>query len=265
MPFHQSGLIRYFTFENLADAAITQAVFTRQGGVSPAPWDSLNMGGYIGDDLEHTYLNRVRAFQAVGRVPETVYDVWQVHSAEVICTAAPRPRSTPHEKADAILTNNPAVTLFMRFADCVPLLFFDPHQRVVGIAHAGWQGTILRIAKKVVETMEAAYSSRPAELRVGIGPSIAAHHYQVGPQVVQQVRDTFGAQAEALLPSQDGHVHFDLWAANRLTLEQAGVEEIEIAGLCTACHLEDWFSHRGQQGQAGRFGALIALNGSRDG
>jgi YfiH family protein len=259
MPFHQTGSIKYFAFENLGDDALTHAIFTRQGGISPAPWDSLNFGGYIGDPLENTYLNRVRAFEAMGRKPESVYDVWQVHSADVICTDAPRPRSVQHKKADAILTDNPEITLFMRFADCVPILFFDPVKKVVGVAHAGWQGTVKKIVTATVEKMETVYGSRPADIRAGIGPSIAAHHYEVGTEVVQQVRTAFGDDADTLLPAQNGSAHFDLWEANRNLLEQAGVREIEVSGLCTYCHPRDWFSHRGEQGNTGRFGALIAL------
>jgi len=260
MPFHQSGLIKYFTFDNLNDDELIHGVFTRQGGVSPVPWDSLNVGGYIGDPLENTYLNRVRSFEAMGRDPESVYDVWQVHSADVICTDAPRPKDVPHKKADAILTNNPEITLFMRFADCVPILFYDPVKRVVGVAHAGWQGTVKQVVTATVEKMKSVYGGDPTDIRAGIGPSIAAHHYEVGSDVVGQVYNTFGDQAEALLPRQNGSVYFNLWEANRLLLEQAGVQEIEISGLCTACHPQDWFSHRGEKGKTGRFGALIALN-----
>jgi YfiH family protein len=260
MSFHQSGPIKYFTFENLTSPAITHAIFTRRGGVSPAPWDSLNVGGYLGDDLEHTYINRVRSFDAVGRDPATVYDVWQVHSADVICTNEPRPQDVPHKKADAILTDNPEITLFMRFADCVPILFFDPVKLVVGVAHAGWQGTVKGIASVTVTRMESAYGSQPEDICVGIGPSIAQHHYEVGPEVVQQVRKSFGDQADSLLLSQNGSVHFDLWAANQFLLRQAGVEDIEFSGLCTSCYQNDWFSHRGEKGRTGRFGALIALN-----
>ena len=260
MPFQKSGSLKYFTFDNLADSALTHAIFTRQGGVSSPPWDSLNVGGYIGDPLENTYLNRVRSFEALGRDPATVYDVWQVHSADVICTDAPRPKNVQHKKADAILTNNPEITLFMRFADCVPILLFDPINKVVGVAHAGWQGTVLRVVTATIERMISEYGSNPANIRAGIGPSIGVHHYEVGPEVAQQVRTAFGAQAKSLLPSQNGSTHLDLWEANRLLLAQAGVKEIEIAGLCTACHPDDWFSHRGEQGKTGRFGALIALN-----
>lgn len=260
MPFQQSGPIRYFSFDSFGDLNITHGVFTRHGGVSPAPWNSLNVGGYIGDDLEHTYVNRVRSFEALGRDPETVYDVWQVGGADVICADQPRPRHQQHKQADAILTNNPEITLFMRFADCVPILLSDPVQGVVGIAHAGWQGTVKRVVTATVEKMISVYDSRATDIRAGIGPSIAAHHYEIGPEVVIQVRETFGTKADSLLPSQNGHMYFDLWTANHLLLEQVGVKEIEIAGLCTACHLEDWFSHRGEQGETGRFGALIALN-----
>ena len=265
MSFSHSGSIRYFTFDSFAADSLVHGVFTRQGGVSPAPWDSLNMGGYLGDDLENTYRNRVRAFEAFGRDPESVFDVWQVHSAEVICSNIPRPHHAPHQKADAILTDNPEITLFMRFADCVPILFHDPVKQVVGIAHAGWQGTVKRVVAATVNEMSAVYGSCPADIRAGIGPSIAAHHYEVGSEVVQRVRETFGSAAESLLPSQNGSTYFDLWAANQLLLEQSGVGQIEISGLCTACHPEDWYSHRGERGQTGRFGALIALNGSQHG
>jgi copper oxidase (laccase) domain-containing protein len=107
--------------------------------------------------------------------------------------------------------------------------------------------------------MVSVFGCRPVDILAGIGPSIAAHHYEVGSNVVKRVREAFGQQAHPLLPSKNGSTFFDLWAANRLLLEQAGLQQIEISGLCTACHPEDWFSHRGEQGKTGRFGALIAL------
>jgi YfiH family protein len=261
MPFHNAGSIKYFTFEKLTDKAISHAVFTRLGGISPAPWDSLNVGGFIGDDLERTYINRVRSFEVLNRDPESVYDVWQVHSADVICTDTPRPKDVSHKKADAILTNNPDVTLFMRFADCVPILLFDPNKKVVGLAHAGWQGTVKKIAEATVKKMIAVYQSDPKDIRAGIGPSIGPHHYEVGPDVIEQVIKAFDFNAANLLTSINGSTHFDLWAANRLLLERVGLDMIEISELCTACHTDDWFSHRGEKGKTGRFGALIALNG----
>ena len=113
---------------------ITQAVFTRQGGVSPRPWDSLNVGGSIGDDITHVRENRIRSFKALGRAPESIHDVWQVHSADVIYADAPRPLDTEYQKADILLTDNPQVTLFMRFADCTPVLLYDPKKHGCGIS-----------------------------------------------------------------------------------------------------------------------------------
>lgn len=243
---------------------MTHAVFTRQGGVSQAPWASLNVGATVGDDLAHVLENRRRSFHAMDRAPDSVFDVWQVHSREVVSTDRPRHANEPHMKADAILTGQPGVTLYMRFADCVPILLFDPRRRAVGLVHAGWQGTVLQIAAEAVAAMQSTYGSLPQDICAGIGPSIAAHHYEVGPEVVKKVQEAFGADAAGLLspaehPNGGSGLQLDLWQANRLLLEWAGVRSIEIAGLCTACHLEDWYSHRGEKGRTGRFGALIAL------
>jgi len=254
---HKDGM-RYYVFESLEGLGVTQAIFTRQGGVSPKPWDSLNVGGFIGDDLERVIQNRARSFHALGREPDSVYDVWQVHSAEVVCTSAPRQKGVDHLRADAILTDNPRVTLFMRFADCVPILLCDPEKRVVGLVHAGWQGTVKKIVAATVAAMIESYGSQPGAIWAGIGPSIGPHHYTVGPEVIREVRRSFGEAAPVLLQTLDDGVQFDLWTANRLLLEQAGVRQIEVAGLCTACHPEDWYSHRGERGRTGRFGALIA-------
>lgn len=259
MPFHQPDSIRYFTFDSFDDAGVIHAVFTRRGGVSPEPWASLNVGGLRGDDPARVLENRVLSFRTLNRIPESVYDVWQVHSAEVISTDLPR-ANLPHRKADAILTDRPAITLFMRFGDCVPVLLYDPIHKVVGISHAGWQGTVKKTVAATVRTMDSRYGSQPREILAAIGPSIAAHHYQVGLDVAEQVRRAFPDASSLLLNEKDKEITLDLWAANRLILEQAGVTQIEIAGLCTACHLEDWYSHRAEAGLTGRFGVLIALN-----
>jgi len=262
MPFHQVNSIRYYLFDIFDAQALTHAIFTRQGGLSPKPWDSLNVGAsaMVLDDHDRVKNNRILAFNALGRQPESMYDVWQVHSADVVCADKPRSWDIPHVKADAILTNNPDVTLFMRFADCVPILLHDPVQRVVGVVHAGWQGTVRKTLSASIEMMIEHYHCQPEDIQAGIGPSIAAHHYQVGTDVIGSVQKVFGEFAERLLPVQDGAVQFDLWRANQLLLEQSGVRDIQISGICTACHLDDWFSHRAENGQTGRFGALIGLN-----
>jgi hypothetical protein len=227
--------------------------------VSPAPWEALNVGGTVGDDPQRVQKNRSRMLKVFNRPIDSLFDVWQVHSAEVVCTDRPRPAGTAHLRADAILTDTPGLTLFMRFADCVPILLHDPHRKVVGLVHAGWQGTVKQIVRIAVEVMQAKYHSAPDDIHAGIGPSIGAHHYEIGPEVASQVRGVFGEDAAGLLPAQNGSVHFDLWEANRLLLERAGVRKVQISGVCTACHVEDWYSHRAEKGKTGRFGVLISL------
>ena len=258
MAFLEKNGLRYFQFESFSDS-ITHAVFTRQGGVSPVPWKSLNMGGSVGDAPANVRENRTRVFTALGRDPESVFDLWQVHGTQAFFASNPRQLDAPQDKGDLIFTDNPDVTLFMRFADCTPLLFHDPVLGVVGIAHAGWQGTVKGVATVAINTMCEHYGSKPENIQAAIGPSIGVDHYEVGDNVIQQVHESFGDDAEKLLPKVGERRHFDMWAANRIQLEKAGVSQIETAGICTACHLEDWYSHRAEKGKTGRFGALIAL------
>jgi hypothetical protein len=259
MPFSQQNGLRYYTFE-IFPQNITQAIFTRKGGVSPHPWDSLNVGGSIGDDLSHVRENRIRSFKALGRAPETIHDVWQVHSADVVCADGPRPLDTEYQKADIMLSDNPQVTLFMRFADCTPILLHDPKNDVIGIVHSGWLGTVRGAVREAVKAMQERYGSDPAGILAAIGPSIGPDHYEIGEDVIVQVKEAFGAEGESLLKAHGDSIHFDLWKANETLLQDAGVKQIETARICTACNTEDWYSHRAEKGKTGRFGALFALN-----
>ena len=258
MPFLQSNGLRYYSFD-VFPRNVVQAVFTRQGGVSPAPWNSLNVGGTVGDEKERVVENRRRSFGALGRRMDSLFDVWQVHSADAVFADAPRPPDVDHYKADIMFTDRPAVTLYMRFGDCVPILMHDPHKKIVGILHAGWVGTMRGAASAGVRAMMEHYGSRPEDIQAAIGPSIGPDHYEVGPDVVARVQETFGSDADGLVEMHGDKTHLDLWSANRLQLQREGVTQIEVSRICTACHLEDWFSHRAEKGKTGRFGALIAL------
>ena len=238
---------------------VHQAFYKRHGGVSPTPWASLNHGGMLGDDPENVVENRKRMLDHFGRPVESVYDVWQVHSSDIVSTNFPRPLHTPHVKADAILTNRPEITLMMRFADCVPLIFYDPEQRVIGIAHAGWKGTVQKIAQLVIGRMKEKYGSTPRNILAGIGPAIGPGCYEIGSDVLKMVLQAFGKQADDVLRTRQGKHYFNLWRANQITLIEAGVQAIEVLEICTACHRDDWYSHRAEQGKTGRFAALISL------
>ena len=258
MPFRQAGDLRLHTLDSLNLPGVIHAAFTRRGGVSPSPWASLNLGGTVGDDRGRVLENKRRALEAVGRTPDSLFEVWQVHSADVVHARAPRGQEDL-QQADAIITDHPGVTLLMRFADCVPVFLIDPRKQAVGLAHAGWLGTVRRTVVHVVGAMARAFGSDAGDLIAGIGPSIGPDHYPVGPEVVEAVRQTLGVGADEVLSSVNGEVRLDLWHANRLLLEGAGVSTVEVAGVCTACHPADWYSHRGEAGRTGRFGAVLAL------
>ncbi len=260
MAFITNDGLKIYQFDIYQGQQIIQAVFSRQGGVSPEPFHSLNVGGTVGDDLVNVVENRRRSFSAVGRKLESMHDVWQVHGTNVVFAESPRHPDTPHVQADILFTDNPDVTLYMRFADCVPILLHDPVNRVVGLAHAGWLGTVKKVADIAVKAMTDKYGTNPGDIQAGIGPSICQEHYPVGPEVVQQINQAFNSDAEKIINYHSDKAYLDLWKANQLTLEQAGVRHIDLAGLCTVCHLQDWYSHRGEKGRTGRFGSLIALN-----
>ncbi len=263
MPFREDLGLRAYQFDLYADCAIEHGIFTRRGGVSPQPWASLNLGGTVGDERAHVVENRRRIFEFARRPVESIYDVWQVHGTHVICSRSPRPLDQPHLQADAILTDQANVTLFMRFADCVPILLHDPLRGIIGIVHAGWKGTVAGIAAVTVERMKAEFGSQPANIIAGIGPSICRDEYQVGAEVIERVRERFGDETSGVLSNREDQTFLDLWGANQRILEKSGVrtDHIQVAAICTARNLADWYSHRGEGGKTGRFGAYIALKG----
>jgi polyphenol oxidase len=251
--------IKLATFDSFSRHGIPHGVFMRHGGVSPAPWKSLNLGGSNGDVRENVIENRKRIFDQINRPVDSLFDVWQVHSDVIICTEQPRPLDQEQVKADAILTSNKGITLFMRFADCVPIFLFDPVQQIIGMVHAGWQGTVQQIVRKTIEEMRRTYQSQSQNILAGIGPSICAECYEVKQDVISQVEQHLGDFGLQCILQVNGSMHLDLQKANYLQLKLAGVDQIELSGVCTACQADDWFSHRAENGRTGRLGALIAL------
>lgn len=258
--FHQQADLRFLTFEILEQEKVPHGVISRQGGVSPAPWQSLNFGGTVGDEPNRVRQNHDIAFNQLGFQREDIYDVWQVHGADAIVAEKPRSPGEQHIKADIIFTTSPEVVLFMRFADCVPILLYDPRQRVVGIAHAGWQGTVKKAAAKAIQAMVDRFQSRPSDLFAAIGPSIGPDHYEIGPDVAKSIRNAFPEDHEDILHMNNAtSTHLDLWEANRRLLITSGVSQIEQSQICTACNPQDWYSHRRDKGKTGRFGVFIRL------
>jgi len=204
--------------------------------------------------------NRAKMAETLGLRDEDSQTTWQVHGATVIAAPGKPTNGDVPPKADGIITDRRGVPLVMRFADCVPLLFYDPVRQAIGLAHAGWRGTVAGIGPATVQAMVDTYGSRPEDIVAGVGPSIGPCHYEVGPEVVAQVREVFGSMQGLIQVGSESHgPHLDLWEANRRALEKAGLRRIEVSGLCTACHTHEFFSHRGEAGRTGRFGAIIVM------
>jgi len=255
---NRAGL-KYYQFETLLFDELTQAVFSRLGGTSPSPWKSLNLGGTVGDDPDRVQNNEDKLLGAIGYSSRQLSQVHQVHSAKVEVVAEPNNNQPGLPQADAMITNKPGILLLMRYADCVPIFFYDPVKKAAGIAHAGWQGTVKEIAFATVKEMEKHFGTNPSDLITGIGPSIGPDHYQVGIDVIDSVKKAFGDNWDRVLTPGPDDVKLNLWKANEISLRKAGVLDIEKAGICTGCSVVEWFSHRRENGKTGRFAAVIGL------
>ena len=226
------------------------AFFTRKGGVSPAPFSSLNFGGSE-DTPENIAENRKRALLSVGMNPENVARLNQVHGNHV-CIANPGNHPDNNQEGDALVTNEKGLTLAIGAADCYPLLFHDPEKKIIGAAHAGWRGTLSRIAKNTIEAMENLGAGRK-NIRVAIGPGISGKNYEVSEEVIQQFRDA--GFPEAIHTGRN----LDLLAANKFVLEEAGIKKENVWALGRCTTEDDFFSYRRDKGKTGRMWAVIML------
>lgn len=253
--------IRYFEFEGLGKyGRIQHAIFSRQGGVSPAPYNALNMSVSVPDDAANVYANRARAYGLFGRTNETVVHAHLVHEADVV--AVTHQNYGQHmSRVDGLITNEPGVGLTMNYADCAPIFLYDPVHHAIGLGHAGWPGSVKDLPGSMVRAMQQAYGSEPAELIAGIGPCVGVEKYEVGEVVITAVHNAFSNPDALLVPSPNGgeRPHYDLAAANRQNLLRAGVVHIEQSGFCTATHTDLFFSHRAEKGRTGRFGTIFIL------
>jgi YfiH family protein len=258
---HPNGVITY-TFQSLNGQPVQAHISTRHGGVSPAPWNSLNFSVTRGDAPERVRENFARFSRALGIRPEQAVRCRQVHGtavARVDWDDAGQWQSG----TDALITDAVGLPLSLVFADCVPLVLYDPVQHALGICHAGWRGTVNGTVVATLWAMQAAFDTSPTDILVGIGPSIGPKSYAVGEDVYQM--------AQAKLPDPDrffsypqgagSQRHFDLWQANAAQLAEAGVPapQIEISAIDTARNTDEFFSHRAEQGQCGLFGLMAWL------
>lgn len=247
-------------FRSFLYDGLQHAIFTRQGGVSQPPHHTLNLSTAVNDHPPHVHENRRRAFAAFGQSHQTLVHAQLVHKADVaVVTAEDHGRILP--AVDALITNQPHCGLTMNYADCAPILLYDPRQHAIGLGHAGWMGTVADIPGAMVRAMQTTYGTHPPDLIAAIGPCIHLEQYEVDEPLVSAVRRAFPHQANQLLIPQTGKTrpHFDLPRANHYNLQKAGVTHIHTAPFSTAARTDLFFSHRAENGLTGRFGVLLRL------
>ncbi len=251
--------LHYFRFDGLPENGTARhAVFSRRGGVSPAPFDSLNMSLSVPDERERVYANRRRVYGLFGRDSESVVHAHLVHGADV-ARVTQADNGTWVEHVDGLITDEPGTVLSMNFADCAPIFLYDPHRHVIGLGHAGWRGTVADLPGAMVRAMAEQFGSNPADLVAAVGPCIGPCCYEVGDEVITAVRGAFAVPNGLLWQNGGPRPHFDLPEANRRNLSAAGVRDIELSEHCTACRTDLFFSHRAEKGRTGRFGTVFAL------
>ena len=257
LRYEQAGNLPVYRFDALdGGPRLAHAVFTRLGGVSLPPFASLNLGGTVGDDPQAVQANTERVCGALGIRPGQTVACHLTHSADVLVVwAAERGRVVG--RGDALVTAEPGVMLSMRFADCVPIILHEPRRGAVGLAHAGWRGTLKNVAGATVGAMVNALGCSAQAITAVIGPAIGPCCYQVGLEVIQAA-ETGLDRGQELFQRRNGQTaYFDLWEANRRQLLAAGVGRVTLSGLCTACRTDHFFSHRAEWGRTGRFGVVI--------
>ena len=266
MPFEtreQNGLV-FLTSPLLS--GVRHGFSTRQGGVSTAPWDSLNLGVGRGDDPSAVAENYRRFCGAVGVDENRVVLSKQIHEATVrVCTADDAGKglwSSRDYTADALVTNQPDLPLVVFSADCGIILLYDPVRKAAGAVHAGWRGCAAGIVEKAVRTMTEMFSSDPSHILAAVGPCIGQCCFETDGDVPAAMEAALGDDAAPYIERRGAKYHVDLAGLNRQWLLRSGLtpDHIEICGLCTACRSDLFWSHRKMGESRGAQVAMISLS-----
>lgn len=273
--------VTYLTYPSISKYTdYTHAFSTRMGGVSEGIYSSMNLSFTRGDDDASVRENFRRFADAVGVSYDSIVMSDQTHTTNVrrVYTSdcgngLTRPKS--FFDTDGLITNEPGVTLFTSYADCVPLFFIDPVHKAIGLSHSGWRGTVGRIGLQTVKAMTREFDTNPADLIAAIGPSICADCYEVSEDVAMEFINEFGNNADKIVLSQKdyfniyninktaktGKYQLNLWQANKIIMLEAGIQEenISVTNICTCCNPDFLFSHRASHGKRGNLAAILAI------
>ena len=259
---HTHNSITYLRADSLE--GVSHGFSTRLGGVSPAPWDSLNLGVGRGDTMENVQENYRRFCAVLGMDDHRAVLSKQIHEDVVRhVTEADAGkglyRDRDYSSVDGMVTNVPHLPLVVFSADCNVILLYDPVRRAIGACHAGWRGTALGIAKKTAQEMVRLFGCEARNIRAAIGPAIGQCCFETDEDVPTALREALGTEVEPYITWNGTKYHIDLKAVNALWLRKAGVETIDICDHCTACKPDLYWSHRKTGNARGAQIAMISL------
>lgn len=268
MTLNNADTVPYLTYNSLSEINfINHAFSTRLGGVSEGEFTSMNMAFNRGDNPENVTENYKRICKSAGFDFDSLTASAQDHNTFVRAVTSEnkgvgiyKPRDL--HSVDALITNEKGVTLVTYYADCTPLFFVDTKQKAIGLAHAGWRGTVGRIGEKVVKKMTELYGTNPADIVAAIGPAISVCCYEVD----KPCADNFYALSDLdssrfVFPKENGKYMIDLLETNRQILVAAGVknENITVSDVCTNCNSDLLWSHRATKGKRGTMSAFMCI------
>lgn len=268
MTIHNADSVPYLTYNSLSEIDfINHAFSTKLGGVSMGEFTSMNFAFNRGDNPDSVTENYKRFCKSAGFDYNTLTASAQDHNTYVravttenVGTGIYKPRDI--ESVDALITNQKGVTLVTYYADCTPLFFVDTNKKAIGLAHAGWRGTVGRIGEKVVQKMTELYGTNPSDLKCAIGPAISVCCYEVD----KPCADHFLAlknvnPSDFVHPKENGKYMVDLLETNRQILTAAGVksENITVSDVCTNCNSDLLWSHRATKGHRGTMCAFMCI------
>ncbi|WP_273062474.1 peptidoglycan editing factor PgeF [Colibacter massiliensis] len=269
MHIEEKDGVSFVRFSIFAGHDLAAVVSTRCGGVSTGEFASLNMSFSTGDAPEKIIENRRRYFRAVGVDTADYVGCNQVHGTTVVRVGhtdrgrGAEGKETAIPSCDGLITNEPQTALTMNFADCTPLLFYDPVRRAVGLAHGGWRGTAGNIVGVIVREMTENFGTKPADILAAIGPAIGPERFEVGPEVIEAFAALFMPEELKTLYTEkrDGKYLYDLWRTNELLMLRAGIlpHHIERTDICTYTRNDLFYSYRREKGHTGRHMALMEL------
>jgi len=265
--YREKNGIRIVTVPEWSQAGAEVAFTTRWGGVSSGNYAALNLGLHVGDQRDRVLENRSRLLQIFDADLRDAVCCEQVHGCRVAkVTVRDQGRGafdldSAIPDCDAMITDQVGLWLLSFYADCIPVCFYDPVHRSIGVAHCGWKGTMDRIADKTLRRMQVEYGTSADQVQVFIGPGIGPCCFVIQPDLQSQVEAEFHGWHDIMTVDADGKITWNLPETNRRMLIAGGVRSGNIAmcEVCTACHPKVFYSYRREQGNTGRMGALLGL------